>query len=665
MSQTTNFPAFLQLNYEENGANARFQSDVRSMTQSAEQQFKASAAEIDRVLDAALSRPRNKAGSLDLGVPELKAAAEAAEARAIAAREVAKATNLAARAEGDYSQRARMAVAATSALAREEVEAAQAARSQAAAAEQVQIQLNKTKSATDALVLSQRRGAAAGGGVVNSLGSQRFAMVQVGQQLQDVTVGFASGQRAATIFAQQLPQLGFAMSGLNGKAGALGQFLAGPWGVAVFAATTALGFFVSKLMESEEATEAAALGADGLSDAQSVLGNIFDLTSGKIKSQNDLLITNARLQAINLRAEAMAATAKFNTTAGKSGDSSYTDLFMANLRGGVWNKGPEDMQRMRASQGDVKRLFDDLKSGKLTPEIAMQLSETMDLRGSAIDAKEIREAITAFQEKDYKKETAELIDKSLDSGILSSEFRRDGPKKREKAANKDAERAAKAAARETSRLASLSDQAAESVSRINERFDDQPRLVDQSAQAVRKLDKLMGEMNSEENKDKDGKSKIPGYDRIIEDMKEARKLAAGAVDNEIGRYAEGNEKNLKIMSLQALGLFDQADILQEINRLDERLGLSSALERLTEQKTIAQNILEDESATTEERTAALGVVEKTTSEIAKINDQQANVTKEVEAICTRCSALFSIGIWLGGLSLRHFSCNWLQQMKNP
>jgi hypothetical protein len=53
--------------------------------------------------------------------------------------------------------------------------------------------------------------------VVNSLRSQRIATIQAGQQLQDMAVQFQSGTRASTIFAQQIPQLGFALSYLDGN----------------------------------------------------------------------------------------------------------------------------------------------------------------------------------------------------------------------------------------------------------------------------------------------------------------------------------------------------------------------------------------------------------------------------------------------------------------
>ncbi|WP_157759174.1 MULTISPECIES: phage tail length tape measure family protein [Pseudomonadota] len=103
----------------------------------------------------------------------------------------------------------------------------------------------------------------------DATGAQRAAMINASQQLQDVTVQLASGQRASVVFAQQLPQLGFALSGLEGstnktaaRLGALGTFLAGPWGVAVFAGVTALGFLMESLSRTSDRLDETASAAE-------------------------------------------------------------------------------------------------------------------------------------------------------------------------------------------------------------------------------------------------------------------------------------------------------------------------------------------------------------------------------------------------------------------
>ncbi|QZP06794.1 peptidoglycan DD-metalloendopeptidase family protein [Caenibius sp. WL] len=259
------FPAFLKIEHQRDGsARSSFMAEVDSMLGDAERRFNRFSSEAKRQLDGALSVKRNTFGSLDLGVDEMKAAAAAQQARATAAREVAAATAAAAREEGDYSQKARLSIAATEALAREEEQAAIAARNHADALEQIQIQLNKTKSGTEALIGSTRQGTTANQNVINSSRAVRTAYVQVGQQFQDMVVQAQAGTSAFVIFAQQVPQAAFALSGLEDSAnktqariGSIATFLAGPWGAAVTIAVAVLGPLAFELFKTGDTADKA------------------------------------------------------------------------------------------------------------------------------------------------------------------------------------------------------------------------------------------------------------------------------------------------------------------------------------------------------------------------------------------------------------------------
>lgn len=247
------FPAFIKLEHQrDNSAKSSFLAAVDDTLGAAESRFREFSGEAQRLVDSALSIKRNDAGSLDLGVPQLQAAAKAQQARAIAAREVAAATALAAKEIGDESRQTRLAIAATEALAIEEERAAAAARAHAAAAEQVQERLNRQKSATDAVVAATSRGTNAYGAVTNSVRAHRVAMVQLGQQMQDMIVQAQGGTSALVIFTQQVPQMAFALSGLPGKVGAVARALAGPLGASIILVTALLGPFILKLFESEK-----------------------------------------------------------------------------------------------------------------------------------------------------------------------------------------------------------------------------------------------------------------------------------------------------------------------------------------------------------------------------------------------------------------------------
>jgi len=743
MPQTIQFPAFLQLQYDGNGASAKFERDIRSMTQSAETNFKASATAIDRALDQALSRPRNLEGALDLGVPQLREAAQAAKLRAAAAEEMSRAVRSAALAEGDFSQASRLSQAAANSLAVEQREAARAAMSQAAAAEQVQAQLNKQAQATTQLSITTRNSSLAMTTGANSLGAQRFAMIQVGQQLQDITVGFASGQRAATIFAQQLPQLGFALTGFNGKLGALGRLLAGPAGVAIFAAVTVASFALTKAFESNadsasESERAQRSLTEVLNDAKSSYEEVTKaLKEYNSEQESSRAITIGVLQdeakAIESRLKLALATKRLllsqielnyensrGVIAGPGGeynDSAISENFGLTERITELNKEISDLEESSKNAvigvaDEIAKInsdpsykitlgFDELRkdaresindvndlakaitrlngqekialdavrastrssSTKLTPVTLSEVKAILERElgavvGSTTRTKAQNDAVggsaTSFHlfgqalDLPFSKGRNAQITKDdirrvlVEEGIAVEELlgrgdkdhddhnhvafsrRRRSPEQLANSANKEAERAAAAAARETSRLASLSDQAAESIARVNEQYDEQPRLVDRAAQSTRKLDGIIAELSDPKN------AGTPRLKELIAEAQEARAVAANAVNTEISRYSEENEKNLEIMSLQAAGLFDQAEILQEINRLDERLGLTSNLEKQREIAIEASNILEDETATTVEREKATKALEDSAAAIAKINGQQSKIRTEAE-----------------------------------
>ncbi len=85
----------------------------------------------------------------------------------------------------------------------------------------------------------------------------RASLTNLGQQVNDVAVGFAAGVAPATIFAQQAGQIAFALQGTGGALKGVGAFLGGPWGIALTTAAVVISPFIGKLFESGEASKAA------------------------------------------------------------------------------------------------------------------------------------------------------------------------------------------------------------------------------------------------------------------------------------------------------------------------------------------------------------------------------------------------------------------------
>lgn len=95
----------------------------------------------------------------------------------------------------------------------------------------------------------------------NALDAQSKALRQARQgsqmammQVNDFATSIATGASPIQAFNQQIGQLGYSLSLMQGTAGKVGRFFAGPWGLAVIAATTVLGFFAKGAMEASTKT---------------------------------------------------------------------------------------------------------------------------------------------------------------------------------------------------------------------------------------------------------------------------------------------------------------------------------------------------------------------------------------------------------------------------
>lgn len=81
-----------------------------------------------------------------------------------------------------------------------------------------------------------------------ALRNQRQGMQQAGMQINDFVTSISTGASPVQAFNQQIGQLGYALSMMEGRAGAVGRFLAGPWSIAVIGAAMVLGPMIENLL---------------------------------------------------------------------------------------------------------------------------------------------------------------------------------------------------------------------------------------------------------------------------------------------------------------------------------------------------------------------------------------------------------------------------------
>lgn len=254
-----------------------------------------------------------------------------------------------------------------------------------------------------------------------SSGQLRAAQQQLGFQISDVSASLASGTPALTVFAQQSGQV-IQSIGLmtNSTSGFIG-FLSGPWGAALTAAVVLLGNFAAKMFDTAEAAKAAELGVDSLAQVQGILGQVFDATSGRIKTQNELLLVNARLTAANLRADAQARLASVDNA------ERGARVAALNSGGGTGAAAGRVLGLITGqdltSPTTVSRLIADVRSGALPAERALRFAETVDLRGSGLSRAELFGAIRDVVQAQSSLTVANELSESLRTGQLTPALR--------------------------------------------------------------------------------------------------------------------------------------------------------------------------------------------------------------------------------------------------
>lgn len=165
-------------------------------------------------------------------------------------------------------------------------------------------------------------------------GVLRQAYIQTGQQMQDIVISLYGGQKASVVFAQQLPQLAFALSGLGMQAdgtqkgiGRIAALLSGPvWGVAFTGAAAAVGMLVGKLWEQDEASKAA---EDAAKKHKAAIDQLNEAMERSVQTAED----KARANFIELETERQATIETRKRTAALL-EQAKARLALADSQGG-------------------------------------------------------------------------------------------------------------------------------------------------------------------------------------------------------------------------------------------------------------------------------------------------------------------------------------------
>ncbi|WP_375292317.1 hypothetical protein [Sphingomonas melonis] len=387
-----------------------------------------------------------------------------------------------------------------------------------------------------------------------------FAVRNLGQQFGDMAVMIQGGIDPGRAFATQAGQIGYAMSDMSGKMGAVGRFLVGPWGIALTIAAGFLAPMVSKMLDASNAAEkqaealaSATAAADTYGSAQSQLGKIIELTTGKLKTQNLELIQSIRLQAQADMRSAKEAQAKAGGALRSITDPTVGETF-SDFAKTAASQNPAitfmDTAIRRGQQlGPLKKTLEDyialtniagvsqanLDRGFMATLRSIDgLARAGKLAGrDAIDAKA---AVVALGTTLNKQRAAQMTIDAIDGKGIAPEL---VPFQRTK---KDKKPKSTAARDEFGR------DAADKIAGIVSQFDETPAVLDKTNAKVRELDDLIDDL---------GRRKPLGFGALIEQAEAAKTVVREGLIREVGKAFE-QPKTLADRAKVAIGQLDAA-----------------------------------------------------------------------------------------------------------
>ena len=218
------------------------------------------------------------------------------------------------------------------------------------------------------------------------LRNARQGTQQLGMQINDLATSFSTGASLSQALNQQLGQVGFALSMMGGRLGAVGNFLAGPWGAAITIAIMALSPFINKLGEMIFQTE----------KAESALTNLINKQRQLSKERLAPVEAEMELQKLIQKRDRMEAMPKrksrgiFDITANNR-DQNIRDLNM---------QIAEAQAAIAASNYAARKIGGDLNSNRATGGRASGGGSAMP---KISEAEKAAEALKQFELKEQNK----------------------------------------------------------------------------------------------------------------------------------------------------------------------------------------------------------------------------------------------------------------------
>jgi len=530
------------------------------------------AGSLDRVATAskkADTAARSQASGTDAATRSEKSATDATKQHADSLDRLAGELNQAkAATSGNVSASAALTAAqarqtaASAALAAAHDKVAAAADKDGAAQTRAAAQLASAQArvaaATAALERVQQKSNTAANDNAAAMNRQAFGARSLGQQVGDFFTQISLGSSPVQAFSAQVGQAGFAASEMGGRIGKVGAFLVGPWGIALTVGALVLAPFVEKLGKAAfgatdltDALDKAAFSSSAFGNAQSILGSVIDLNTGKIKNQSTALLGLARAQAIAGQIQSRARELEARTALGKGRNDFGGSLSQA-FGAGERRPGAAETNRSNSA-----KIINATLDGRITTDSAIKRFDVLRKKGELTEQQFIDVATTIsnlgveVENGGYFKSLEKALngDTKAIKGFLN-EAKKVKPKKPPKPKSTEARD-------------EFGRDAANTINSIRAQYDDTPSLLREVNNQVAKLDDLIDDL---------ARKKPPGFEKLIADAREAQGAVREGLNRPYRDFVAEQERALANSRLLAAGRVDEAEAARIVYGLERQMG---------------------------------------------------------------------------------------------
>lgn len=485
--------------------------------------------------------------------------------------------------------------------------------------------------------------------VLSSLNRQRQGYQQAGFQVQDFFTQIAAGTSPIQAFAQQSGQfaqslqiIGGEATGAKGKMAAFAGFLAGPWGIALGVALPLVTLLVSALFDTGSAADEAKTSSIDFTDAlearritvenfAAAVDQLSGATRGLINAQS-LLIDNTRAFAAEAITNLDQQIASLDARISRIGRQRRTGISAFILGQPLETALIPNLQRRRAElaaqRDEAQRSFARAQTAFETRQVsergdpiggerariereraALQQRRAYTIANESSVPVEGRPSLPFISEAEFQQQLRTLDRRNAELEQRQRVANRTGRNRQDRSA----EVAARRQAAELERVRDFGLRAADAVARINDRWSEQPSLIQQANEATRDLNAIIREAQERLQTRGLGATEAAKLNAVIADARSGLTAVQDGLTRPFREMVEAADRQQQLQLLVVQGREREAEVLARIQRLQDQ-GVTVTAEQRAELERVVANE-ERINALLDKRDAIIGAYQQSLGDL--------------------------------------------------